>query len=519
MVDLLDNAATKSDSGSDSSGNNVGAVTGAANAKKTGLDRKWVVLFGAFVARIITTGTVVYLGVFLDDVQHSLTGSTSAQMGLVPACAIGLLEGMGVACTLLIKKFEGSHLVFIGGLLAFAGVLVSSFTTHYIVLLVGLGIINGFGQGMGRYIMPLAVGYMFDDKTRHIGMSIANAGDGLGGIVSPILLTYLIDKLTWRTAMLIMAGLVLNLCMSAVTIPKGLLFRNANGKEEEDRDDAAKEKLALDERIGNGHNNKDVENNSSVAKATDSSSSVRAPLFPNLIFFYTNIICHSVGYFVFMTFIHSEMKETRIEPHVVSRVVSLIGGVSIIGRLSVSLMKGNDWVPRWLTYSVCHVIRGLSVLATIWAPQDLNSKIMCYSIICSVYGLSDGITGALIPVVCVDLFGIERFAAVFAWEMLVMGTGALLGPPVAGAMKDWFNSYQISFTFSGCSFIVAGLILLPLFFTQKHYQLAKLAENRDAANASSEIPSWTKNGQQQKNGSYEGTGGVSLVEIKPRNFE
>jgi len=98
----------------------------------------------------------------------------------------------------------------------------------------------------------------------------------------------------------------------------------------------------------------------------------------------------------------------------------------------VSLVRNWRYLPRWALYALCHVIRGLSVLATLLSPQDPRGCAMWYAGVCATYGLSDGITGALIPIIAVDLFGLSKFASVLGGEMMIMGAGAVVGVPMAG---------------------------------------------------------------------------------------
>lgn len=159
-------------------------------------------------------------------------------------------------------------------------------------------------------------------------------------------------------------------------------------------------------------------------------------LFPNLLFFYTNIVTHSIGYFIFMTFVFSDMKEQKIASSTVSSIVAVIGGVSILGRVSIGVMD-NKRVPRWVIYMVGHLIRSVVVLFfTIDLATSPSGKVVKYTILCAMYGLSDGVTGSLIPLVCVDLFGLEKFGTVLGWEMFLMGLGAFIGVPLGGKFSN-----------------------------------------------------------------------------------
>lgn len=253
------------------------------------------------------------------------------------------------------------------------------------------------GQGFARCLLPVAVSHSFDDKTRHIGISIQNSGDGFGGVIFPILLTYLIEFYTWRNALLITSAIIFNLVLCGAVIPL---------------------KIVRPEKL--------FSKRKSTSVAKDGVS-----LFPNVIFFYLNILSHSIAYFIFMIFVYNDFKEQEIDPAVASAIFAMVGGVSIFGRLSVSLMD-NKKVPRWMIYSSMHVARGLIVMCFNVVPNE--NKVVIYFILCGVFGMTDGITGALIPMMCLDLFGLTRLAMIFGWEMFFMGLGAFLGVPIAGRL-------------------------------------------------------------------------------------
>lgn len=65
---------------------------------KSSLDWKWVVVVGALLSRIITTGTVICLGVFLEDVKSSFPQLTNinSKISTIFGTASGLLEGTGI---------------------------------------------------------------------------------------------------------------------------------------------------------------------------------------------------------------------------------------------------------------------------------------------------------------------------------------------------------------------------------------------------------------------------------------
>jgi len=61
-------------------------------------------------------------------------------------------------------------------------------------------------------------------------------------------------------------------------------------------------------------------------------------LFPNIVLFYLNIATHSVGYFIFMTFVFSDLGAHGVSSDTAGLVVSLIGGVSIVGKCYLKVL-------------------------------------------------------------------------------------------------------------------------------------------------------------------------------------
>lgn len=315
--------------------------------------------------------------------------------------------------------------------------------------------------------MPVAVAHSFHEHDRHIAIALQNTGDGVGGLIFAVFYKYLIDQWSWRGALLITAGIVLQLLICGAVVEPHLRMSK---KKAADRSDQR--------------------------AASETFAQRCMAMSPNIEMLFLNIFTHSAGYYIFMSFIYRELTMQHIDESLASAMFSCVGGVSIIGRLSVSLM-GNQRVPRWFTYAVGHIVRGLLVLSFNAVPylQQHQHRVIAYFLLCSAFGMTDGITGSLIAVVCLDLFGLGRMADVYGGLLFFMGAGGLIGSPIAGtfelqadqtssvffssaiivsgAMMDAFSgSTFMPLLFSGILFIISGSVLFPLFCTKKHYQLA-----------------------------------------------
>lgn len=238
-------------------------------------------------------------------------------------------------------------------------------------------------------------------------------GDGVGGVIFPLFYKYLIDQWAWGGALLITAGIVLQLMISGATVEKHL--------------DKSKRISTV------STNRREAESDPFVQRIRRQMVQKCVAMSPNIELFYLNILTHSIGYAIFMIFIFKQLTNQNIDRSLASAMFACVGGISIAGRLSVSLMD-NKRVPRWLIYAVMHIIRGAVVLLFNAVPflQSHDHRVIAYFVLCSAFGITDGVSGALIPVICLDLFGLRRMADVYGFQLFFMGAGALIGAPIAG---------------------------------------------------------------------------------------
>ena len=82
--------------------------------------------------------------------------------------------------------------------------------------------------------------------------------------------------------------------------------------------------------------------------------------------------------------------------------------------------------------------------------HNLN-KIMCLSTHTLLFVLS-----CLCPLV--DLLGLDNLTSAFGLLVLYRGVSSMVGPPVAGAVYDATNSYDISYYMAGGFLVLASLI-------------------------------------------------------------
>lgn len=97
-----------------------------------------------------------------------------------------------------------------------------------------------------------------------------------------------------------------------------------------------------------------------------------------------------------------------------------------------------------------------SIASAVSAFCDDFETLAVYSM---VFGLSIGAIVGLTSVILVDLLGIDKLTNAFGLLLLFQGIGSFIGPPIAGCMFDYTQSYAASFLFAGISMVLSGLLL------------------------------------------------------------
>ncbi|CAG7818357.1 unnamed protein product [Allacma fusca] len=200
----------------------------------------WMVLMGSLIVNILIPGMVKSYGVlfieFLDVVN-----ATPSSAAWIPALSYWLYSSMGPFASALAIAFSHRKITIIGGILASTGLALSYFATSVWHLCLTYGIIGGLGAGLAYPIGVFMVGDYFTEK-RGLANGLCTSGSALGSVVIPPLLRALLDAYGCKTAIVIMAGILLNVCVGALFydpvekhLKKVLVPREANPETDEEK--------------------------------------------------------------------------------------------------------------------------------------------------------------------------------------------------------------------------------------------------------------------------------------------
>ncbi len=139
---------------------------------------------------------------------------------------------------------------------------------------------------------------------------------------------------------------------------------------------------------------------------------------------------------------------------------TLQGASYVAGALPAAQLVGmavggwlGDRINKRLIASVAMVGHSGAILLLAYATGPL----MIWAFVC-IHGLAWGARGPLMQALRADYFGSTSFGSIMGVSSLVVMTGTVLGPLIAGILADQTGSYRIGFT------IISGLTLMGMVF-------------------------------------------------------
>ena len=104
------------------------------------------------------------------------------------------------------------------------------------------------------------------------------------------------------------------------------------------------------------------------------------------------------------------------------------------------------------------------------------TSFLCVEII---YGFSVAAYILALPILLVDMFGVDVLATTFGLVQLFRGIGCILGPLVCGFLYDKTKSYIPAFVTAGCLFILGGTLTGLVWTMNKKQSKNKKYENNN----------------------------------------
>ncbi|CAF97045.1 unnamed protein product, partial [Tetraodon nigroviridis] len=456
----------------------------------------WMVVAACFLATICIRAVTRCVSVFFVEFQlhfemdysttawiHSITDATTM------LCApLGALLGDWLSCRVAI---------ILGGLLSSAGLILSSCASSVEQLYICTGILTGLGFALS-YTPAIAMVGIYFHKRKALAYGFAMSGSGIGTFILAPTVQMFIEYYSWRGALLLLGGLVSNLCVCGALM-RPLQPRNAWRTPEREISNTGSRRVEPKQLETNP--SKDTELVLAANGGLGIYGSERGPtkaasgccfglgakrdfsflLAPRFLVLSTSFCLMAYGCSTPVVHLVPYALSLGLEQQQAAFLMAAFGASGIAGNIASGWIMDRKYLTRYrmLGYMLALGMEGLCCLL---APL-LHSfpLLLTFSVF---YGVFDGAYVALIPVVTSDVvdpahlttaLGVVYFLHAVpyllsppiggrgsrrcrgGWSPPTVSTGSVSPPP--GWLVDRTGNYHATFLLSGVSFLLSAVVL------------------------------------------------------------
>ncbi|XP_074650907.1 monocarboxylate transporter 13-like [Tubulanus polymorphus] len=381
----------------------------------------WVVMIGMFFMQIMAASNAMCFGVLYMELLDYFREShaTTAWIGSLNVTCFSFT---GFFTAILTNKFGHRWTIIGGSLIATVGFLSAGFCSTVYQLYFTYGIITGCGVGIAWTAALIGLGRYFS-KRRGIAFGVALSGAGVGMISYPMLIEYLVQIYSWQGTLFIISGLWFNMCIV------GALYRPLN--------------------IVKPKSNKKV----------DFQSLAEASLFKEWTFYTLSFaeICWTMAVFIYVYNIPDYTRNLGHSKEKASQLVLIMGSTLIPARLITGYIAQKN-----VNHIFCMATLVL-IMSLVVGTCFLSKSYVFIAIYIACQGWLQGAIVVFIPLICTDLFGIERMGHAFSYIHVTDMVSTLAGPVLTGYIKDKTGSYVYAFILGGCCALLSSVCLFMIY--------------------------------------------------------
>jgi MFS transporter, OFA family, oxalate/formate antiporter len=373
----------------------------------------YTIVAACFLIQGIGVGSFIAYGVFFPSLLEAFGWSRTMLSG-ASSMVLLLMGFLGILVGALNDRFAPRIIMTVTGVILGCSYLLLSQLNAVWQLYLFFGLMTGIGLS-SIDVIPLSTTSRWFVARRGVMTGLVKVGTGAGQLIMPLLAGVCITHLGWRAAYGIIGLIVLVSIVGA-----GQLLR---------RDPAQMGQ------VPDGRNNPHGNTGSGTEDGLTFTEALRRGPFWML--WVLNLLAVA-SMFVIVVHIVPHASDLGIATLPAAGILSTIGGVSMLGRLSVGF--AIDWIGSPKCMQICLLILMASF---IWL-QIAHDVWMLYAF-AAIYGIAHGgIFTAISPIVA-ELFGIRAHGALFGIVVFGGAVGGAIGPVLAGLVFDMTRSYHLIF--------------------------------------------------------------------------
>ncbi|XP_030589804.1 monocarboxylate transporter 2-like [Archocentrus centrarchus] len=431
----------------------------------------WAVVFGAFISIGFSYAFPKSLTIYFKEIQEYFSVSYS-EIAWVSSVMLASMYAGGPVSSVLVNRYGSRPVVIAGGVLVCTAMVLASFGTNIIHLYLCVGLIGGFGLAFNLQPSLTIIGTYFQAK-RPLANGLAMTG-------SPVVLStlaplnqFLFDSFGWRGSFLILGSIVLNCCVAGALMRpvNKSIQRKTNNEASKCNSEAAEELAAAVDTSTHSDNLQTEEHQSEkkgqgfIQKFTDVS------LFRHrgfLIYLIGNVVLF-FGFFAPVVFLAPYAKHQGIDEYSAAFLLSMFALVDMFIRPATGLIGNTKWIRPRIQYFFSFAVLYNGICHLMCPLASGYTGLAVYAVF---FGLAFGMLSALLFEVLMDLVGAHRFSSAVGLATIIECGPVLLGPPISGALVDYFGDYKYMYYACGVFMLVSGIF----FFIMHYYNYKKLDE-------------------------------------------
>lgn len=382
----------------------------------------WLSVLGGFCLSVSTFGYIVSWGTFqayYEDV--ALASSTPSAIAWIGALQYSLIFLPGIITG---RLFDAGHFrsLLTGASILYivAGFLLAE-CRHYWQFLLCQGVALGLASGI-IYVPCVGLVSQWFKVRRPIAFSFVSLGVSVGGIIFPIVFRSLLPRIGFPWTIRVIA--FINLVMFIVAY------------------------LSMFTRLPLSGTSPNWLNISAFASKPYT--------------FY--VLCTFVsflGLYTMLTFLSVSAIDIGIDNNLAFDLVAISNAVSALGRLI-----GGVYAFKYGPINAMIFFTSLAAVCTyIWPFVTSQTG---FIVITCLYGLSSGVFVGLFPVGVASLGGIADIGQRAGMQMSVMAIGALVGPPISGAILNIDGDFKPVGIYAGSVVVLSVLLMIATRFAALH---------------------------------------------------
>lgn len=188
-----------------------------------------------------------------------------------------------------------------------------------------------------------------------------------------------------------------------------------------------------------------------------------------------SLVFSQLAYFIPYFHLSARARTLGIDAMDASFIISVAGITETIAQLASGWVTDRNLFHKYHYHKayliLCGLVNLLSPLATSYI------LLMVYAIFFAIF--CGGYMALLLPVL-VDLVGSDKLNNSMGFSMFFVGLGCLTGPPLAGFLYDYTQTYDCSFYLAGLCYLLSSLSLFMEPLAQRWKARKKLAQSKRA---------------------------------------